>query len=508
MFNPTTVIKLLANVNIDNEYTNTFSFASLSAQTSFFSGKAVRTTNDVTYQRKEKTFRIGVNIESLWNCSYLMFQNTNFGSKWFYGFILDMKYINDAVTEIIFEIDAIQTWYFDISYGNCYIEREHVNNDLIGEHLLEENLNVGEYMNVGNHKVTELEDLAIVWTTTKDISGDNTEGQIVTGTYSGAKYYATSIPDLLNAFLNSMSGSGYADAITSVFMMPSALIDNLDSPVELDMPTGKEINLSYDKNLTTLDDYTPRNNKLFVYPYNFLQISNNHGDVLNLKYEFSDSETMDFFITSDVSPAPTVFLTPMNYRSLLLSWEDSIKLNGYPICNWTTDLYKNWLAQNAVSNAVGVGGSALALAGGIATGNPLAIGSGALGVAGSIGTFYEKSLQPNQLKGSSSGSANVSAGIQNFSFYYKCVRKEFAQMIDNYFDRFGYKVNRLKTPNFLSRENWNYLKCFEVNIFGNIPNNDLKKIHNAFKNGITFWHNDNVGDYNRSNAIGGGGGVG
>ena len=68
----------------------------------------------------------------------------------------------------------------------------------------------------------------------------------------------------------------------------------------------------------------------------------------------------------------------------------------------------------------------------------------------------------------------------------------YAQMPEAFTDAynsFGYKVNVLKLPELYSRENWNYIKCHEVNIFGNIPNVYLKKIHEIFKNGVTYWHN-------------------
>ena len=503
MFIPSTVIRLLQNIDITNDYINTFSFINESTQSSFFISKTKSGClfTDFVYQRKEKTVKIPINIETLWNISYMMFQNTDFGSKWFYAYITDMKFINDETTEISFEIDVMQTWYFNVDIKDCYIEREHVDNDAIGEHRVDENLDVGNYVIKSSETIAEIQDLAIIISTTVDSSDNDVLGELFTGVYSGNAYYASSDYNFINAFITLLEGFGKADAINNIFMMPSGLIENFEAPIRVSAPNPVIINKSFSKNLTNLDGYVPKNNKLFTYPYNFLAINNNRGETSIYKYELSNSSSMDFFISSNVAPAPTVYLVPKNYNGLTNNYDEFITLSGYPMCNWTTDIYNNWISQNIVSNSVSVGTSILGLGVGFVTGNPIAVAGGAIGVATSIGAFYEKSLQPNPIKGAISGGGNLAIGIQNFIIYKKTIRSEYANMIDKFFDRFGYKINQLKTPNFSSRLNWNFIKMHEVNIFGNIPNNDLKKIHQIYKNGITFWHNDNVGNYNRVNTI-------
>lgn len=82
------------------------------------------------------------------------------------------------------------------------------------------------------------------------------------------------------------------------------------------------------------------------------------------------------------------------------------------------------------------------------------------------------------------------------------VRKEFAEKIDKYFDMFGYATNKMKLPNIIGRENWNYLKTSRINIVANIPQTDLKEIKDMFDNGVTLWHNpDTFLDYSQSNEI-------
>ena len=70
-----------------------------------------------------------------------MFQNTSFGIKWFYAFITNVEYINNETSEITIEIDVMQTWHFDYTVNQCFVEREMAATDDIGGNLVPETLN-------------------------------------------------------------------------------------------------------------------------------------------------------------------------------------------------------------------------------------------------------------------------------------------------------------------------------------------------------------------------------
>ena len=77
-----------------------------------------------------------------------------------------------------------------------------------------------------------------------------------------------------------------------------------------------------------------------------------------------------------------------------------------------------------------------------------------------------------------------------------CLKPEFQQKLEQYFDAFGYKSNRIGVPNMNNRPRYNYVRCNSANIYGNIPQEHLSTIRNMFLNGVTFWHDhDNVGTY-------------
>ena len=101
-----------------------------------------------------------------------------------------------------------------------------------------------------------------------------------------------------------------------------------------------------------------------------------------------------------------------------------------------------------------------------------------------------------------SGDVTYSIEETTFTCYQMSIKQEFAQIIDKYFDMFGYKVNSVKVPNITGRTNWNFVKTIECNFEGDIPQMHLQKIKEIFNNGITLWHNPStMYNYSASNTI-------
>jgi hypothetical protein len=100
------------------------------------------------------------------------------------------------------------------------------------------------------------------------------------------------------------------------------------------------------------------------------------------------------------------------------------------------------------------------------------------------------------------GDVNFSLNNCNMKLYDFVIKEEYAKLLDNFFQSYGYKVNEVKIPNITGRLNWNYVKTLECNILGDIPQGDMQKLKQMFNNGITFWHNPSTFlDYSQSNYI-------
>ena len=125
--------------------------------------------------------------------------------------------------------------------------------------------------------------------------------------------------------------------------------------------------------------------------------------------------------------------------------------------------------------------------------------SGQQQIEGIMAQKADRAIQPPQSKGTYSSNINVVSGCNTFTFYDRCIQKEYAQQIDDYFTMYGYKINRVQTPNIHARTNFTYIKTVGCKIIG-LNNEDTTKIESVFNNGITFWTSgDGIGSYQYSN---------
>ena len=160
---PTTNIKLLHNIPLDTTYDHTIYFSGKVAQHGYFAYYTKYDLSNYTYQRVQKgVARVGINAENLYDCNYMMFQNTGFGNKWFYAFITSVEYVNNECSEIHFELDEMQTWHFDYTPDICFVERQHSSSDNIGDNITPEPVATGEYKFNGSHQLIDFSNLSVV----------------------------------------------------------------------------------------------------------------------------------------------------------------------------------------------------------------------------------------------------------------------------------------------------------------------------------------------------------
>lgn len=68
-------------------------------------------------------FSLG-HIDDLLEYNYVMYLNENYTNKWFYAFITNMEYVTDFNTKIYISTDVFQTWQFNFTFKQSFIERE------------------------------------------------------------------------------------------------------------------------------------------------------------------------------------------------------------------------------------------------------------------------------------------------------------------------------------------------------------------------------------------------
>lgn len=525
---PTSDIILL-KTPFEMDERNQLTFSNINSQYNFFNSLPQLRYDNCSYQRKDGVIRYttgpeyGLTYEDLIKYNYCMYRNESYSNKWFYAYIDKIEYKNDGMSEISITTDAFQTWQFDLEYKKSFIEREHVNDDTIGLHTIPEQLEHGEYINAKAPTDFTYTDTCYIVIATTERYQKNLERptSMYNGIFGGLIYYIFKTQAPANAFLSNLDETGRGDIVNAVFMIPSfmapdALTDEYSftrNSSSYNMYLLKGSNEAYDfgnmsitRPTTVGKTYVPKNNKLYCYPYNALIITNNAGTSAEYHYEnFDDISSISFNVKADITPGCSIKAIPQAYKNVGLAQNFQESINGakLPVCSWNTDVYTNWLTQNSANFAISGTKSALSIIGGVLTGSTIGVVNGIMGVAQKQAEIYEHSFTPNQARGNvNSGDVIFSSGKSDFTAYYMTIKDEYARIIDNFFQTFGYKVNDVKLPNITGRRNWNYVKTIDINITGNIPQADLQQIKDMFNAGCTFWHNPSTFlDYSQTNPI-------
>ena len=292
----------------------------------------------------------------------------------------------------------------------------------------------------------------------------------------------------LNKFFANVASSNLESAVIGAFMMPYEFYPKENELTEGVKPLHMNIRIP-----NTFYEYRPRNNKLFCSPYNELFVTNNSGNDAVYKYENfanpSNKVNCVFSLWGNVSMSPGMYCAPMHYNGNAYdsgAVDDELTLSGFPMCSFTTDSFKAWLSQNAGV----IGATAGSLVAGWATkiGRQTQNLTGLLsGTMASLGTLYDHSRRPPQSHGNNNGNLIYQAGQMTFAWYYKQIKKEYAEIIDKFFDLYGYKTNRVGTPNLMARPCYSYVKTIGCSIDGMIPGDMKAAIESIYDKGIRFW---------------------
>ena len=525
---PNTNIIILKNVPLDTTYKHTLYFSSESSQISYFKSMKKYELPKQTYQRVHKgKARVNIKAENLYDCNYIMFQNSSFGSKWFYAFITSVEYINNVVSEITFEIDVIQTWFFDFEIKKCFVEREHSTTDNIGDNIVAEPVATGEYVLEDYKVVYDLSEMCVILeiVDTDKIS----EGYVYNNIFSGSQLWVFRLDDVQGINDKIASYKQSPDSIHSMYMLPINMFKRLliqnggtritNDNIDMLSMSGMEVELSSINKSTKIGNYLPKNKKLLTYPYNYLQIDNASGNSLSLRYElFNEPLKPTVKIEGTFTQPVKIVCRPLYYKgspeltvgdvadgkkSVALNTE-CVSLEGYPICSWNVDMYHAWVAQSMPMVLGEISKFGMASLGSLSSGNPIgSVASGLSSVSNILTQSIQASISADICKGTANnGNVNVSCGTQNFYSGRVHVTEQYAKIIDDFFTMYGYQTNRVKTPNISARPHWNYIKTNDCVIEGSVPCDDMNKICSIFDGGITFWKKGSeVGDYSLDNSI-------
>lgn len=551
-FTPITTVQLLNNVPLFPDNTNQIYFDNATHQNQYFTSRVYKTSNNLTYQRDYQVYALQAEYDNtITSCNYLRYRNNNYGNKWFYAFITSIRYVNPNTVYIDFILDAYQTFMFDITWKDCFIERSHVRDDTLGAHTLDEGIHVGnrysKEVNVswpgtdvfaGNVNVVPIIFLAAAYVFPS--SGDPTERIITANVQGTPTTLAVWFPNFdviktaplfqMQQFLKLLQNSSKSNAIVASVAIPEHIargtwntmkgVEGAITEVQADpkaIESGAYLQISNQQfidsvnatlTLTPLMSYTPRNKKLYCYPFTYFVLSSNQGENVTIKTEWlpetqppvgDPDRELKLSLSANISPDSSYFCKVTNANST--SRALTCTMAQLPQVATASSTYANWLAGHMASITSGIlanglqifGGTAATVSGAGASAGIGGITSGVNGIIGTIGNLIDAEKMPASLNSSGGSTGNAAINNRRFSLYQQVLNPDMYASIDQFFDMYGYKVNMNGTPDFYCRAYWQYFKIPIVNITGNVPAEYMNQIKSTFQNGVTLW-NYSAGD--------------
>ena len=529
------------NIKLDKEYKNVLNYTESQMLTLVQTNQVASGENFSFLKPGENIIDSGFSYSDALKCNYIAFQNPAYNNKWFFAFLDEVEYMSNGNARLHYTIDEFSTWFDYWNPQACLVLREHVTDDSIGANTYPEGLETGDYIanwydelggfNVENSKVI----IGVTWLPSNAPGKPNT--QYYGGNFSGVYYVAL---DYVNAkkFVLAYDGLGRGSAIVTMFMAPDGLCPGNDYNADISSKetnnTGVVSDVVYNidfriipSNLggvmllsdyslpinTTLNGYTPKNNKLYCYPYNYILLTNNSGGNAEYHYEDFINNAPIFNIIGTLSPGCSIKMYPENYKKIPDSaynhpgFNDGLMAGKFPICSWQNDSFVNWMTQQSVNTGFNIIKSGVNLISSILGGNN--VGEGFFTQqANYLSERYQHALVGPQSSGSTNG-GDVTFGRNelNFGIYKMSIKYEYASMIDDYFEKYGYQVNKIKIPNQIGRPYWNFVQIspdsnigYSTNINQSTPPKSMDIINNIYRKGVTIWHShDNLGYYNLNN---------
>ena len=560
---PNSIIDLYSGIPLDPDYNDTVYFASSAEQTKYFdeTNKRIQRLTEVSYVRRSRnTIRFTPNNWSMIiHCNYLRFSNTRFENKWFYAFVTKCEYINNSTCEITFSIDVMQTWFFgdnqQIGIKKSFVIRQHDDFDVIGGNIEPEPIELSEY--VSNGKPAQVGANKIGFIVAVVDTNQQTQGQILGGIYTGATltYFtsAASINNYINKYLQ------HPESVLAIYVVPEVNSAEDGSTITQWDVIDTDISVPGVSYGETLDEnYKPRNNKCYTYPYTFIRAFTYEGNYADFRYEFFTGTPRFSVKTCIVQPVKSA-LMPVAYKQRINHNDgglydgpyatEGISISSYPVCSWNSDTYATWVAQNSVpmnnltraqedkiatrTNAtrqnqmldIGTGAASAILS--LLLGNLGKTGSNIIGTVDNVisseiannahnkisnidfntsmqNAKYTASIQADTIHGTIS-SGNVAIGMGKAGFYAVRMTQPYMAMqkIDSYFDMYGYAVNRMAGVNLKARPHWTYCRVSDIQLAHPfMPADELSEIKAIFENGIRFWVKmDELGNFDLDNSV-------
>lgn len=486
-------------------------------------------TQALSYVRTGPRFYVAVDVEQalLECCDTIWFQNTvdlSPSPLWWIGHITLVEWVNPNCSYVHFEIDAYTTFGNRIKWDKsaCYVEREHVKGDWVGNNPAFSNMGPAEGINVEpdtvlftHNKHFECDKCLVYTPYDKSSYKPNFGATIKNGVYDAMNAYIMDASEVAT-YLKGVAESDEADitGIQGIYTFPSELENANGTAVD------ERINLPW---VSPPSDYPELNNsKCWSGEFCQIKLMSWLGGAINYNPQWfgGGKDTMPFSYRAFMQSGELHIQATLKPNNETFSWEGFkdfiISIKELPQAHWVGDGYAQyksiWMLTDILQGVSSATGALAGVAAPFEYTNKGSFGatsdvenmgpvSGALSIASSVaGAAANISATVSSIRqqkmtglvtgGSVSSSPNSAAVMKTYGFTvvaYGC-QPYLIKTIDAFFDRFGYNVNTIKVPERNSRPYWNFVKTREAHIDGNIPFIYRRQIEDLLNNGVTFWN--------------------
>ncbi|AXF52070.1 MAG: tail protein [Podoviridae sp. ctbd591] len=477
----------------------------------------------LSYVRTGPRMYVAVDVDfyQLQYCDTIWYFNQTDGESlgvWWIGHIVQVEWVNPNCNYVHYEIDAYSTFAHRINWHNsvCYVEREHVKGDWVNGNPAFSNMGPAESINVNPDVVLSSfnkhfkADKVLVYTPfNKTDYKPNFGSRIHNGIYDAMNAYVMDAGEAAQ-YLQGVAESEEADisAIQGIYTFPSEF-ENANGEAH-----DERIDLPW---VNPPGDYPEINNsKCWSGQFCRIRLMSWLGGAIDYNPQWfgGGKDSMPFSYRGFLSAGELTIQATLKPARETFTWDGYkdfiLTINQLPQAHWIGNGFAQyqatWMMADVLSSVAGVNAQVGGVAGDLINPktymNPIA---GAANLAsstfGAVATISGAIANINQHKqsglvvGGSKASDPNSAMVQgHYGFTvvaYGC-QPYLIKTIDAFFDRFGYNVNTLKTPETHSRPFWNFVKTREAHVAGDIPFLYRRQIENMLNEGVTFWNPDNV----------------
>lgn len=473
----------------------------------------------------------------LLQCDTVLYNNREQDSSFFIvGNIVGVEWKNEECSFVRFVIDPFMTYGNMIDFDNtfAYVQREHVKEDWSGDpegggNPLFSNIGPAEDFSAladtpifSDNVHFELNYVLIhspYGDDGKPVFGGQTAGHM----YSSLQTKLVSVAEA-NRFFTTIADSKDASInnIVGVYAFPPMFLSALESGEATYTINDPAINIAAKQN-PNVPIYN--NAKCWSAPYCNIRLIGSNGAMVDFTPQWFGNDISEYTCEMKCTMAGKQFGgiagTFRNKNGIFdwKCWNDfTVCLTELPRCYWTADGFTDWMSYSqgpiiakTLNSVIRTASDIVFSASKPQTAVPSVINSvtSMVDTATNIGASISQQKATGATINGGNDTSNLFDVGQNswgFKIVYYMAQPYIMHSIDDYFDRFGYRINKLKKLELETRPIWNYIQTAECHVIPKtgIPIIFETQINQMFNNGVTIWNRDKymsgqkIGDFSKA----------